>query len=75
MIQVYITLPFFNGNPTSSISTAQFEIAYGNKSGGGAYAFNSLVSNISPSSTIYGQYRTLVLEDENADFCIWRCNR
>ena len=64
---VYYTT-IFNGNPTSSLSTAQFEIAYGNKSGGGAYAFNSLVSNISPSSTIYGQYRTLVLEDENSDF-------
>jgi hypothetical protein len=59
----------FDLDPTSSLSKAQFEIAYGNKSGGGAAAFNqAAVPGVSPSSTIYGQYRTLVLEDENASF-------
>jgi hypothetical protein len=50
-------------------SQAQFEIAYGNETGGGALAYNQpAVPNVSPASTIYGQYRTLVLEDENGSF-------
>ena len=48
---------------------AQFEIAYGNSSGGGALAYNNNAApGVSPASTIFGQYRTLVLEDENASF-------
>ena len=48
---------------------AQFEIAYGQQNGGGALAYNQIANpNVSPASTIYGQYRTLVLEDENAQF-------
>ena len=59
----------FNTNPTGSSAKAQFEIAYGNSTGGGALAFNeSAAPGVSPASTIYGQYRTLVLEDENAAF-------
>jgi len=63
----YVTV--YDQNPTGSAAAAQFEIAYGNASGGGALAFNqNAAPGISPSSTIYGQYRTLVLEDENAGF-------
>ena len=63
----YITV--FDGNPTGSATSAQFEIAYGNESGGGALAFNNTANpGVSPASTIFGQYRTLVLEDENAGF-------
>ena len=59
----------FNINPSSSLSRAQFEIAYGNETGGGALAFNETAApGVSPASTIYGQYRTLVLEDENSNF-------
>jgi hypothetical protein len=59
----------FNTNPTGSSAKAQFEIAYGNSTGGGALAFNeSAAPGVSPASTIYGQYRTLVLEDENSSF-------
>lgn len=48
---------------------AQFEIAYGNASGGGTLDYNNgAAPGKSPSLTIYGQYRTLVLEDENAQF-------
>ena len=46
----------------------QFDIAYANSTGGGGLAFNSDVSNISPTATIYGQYRSMVLEDENSQF-------
>ena len=59
----------FNENPTGSNSSAQFEIAYANETGGGALAFNQIAApGVSPTSTIYGQYRTLVLEDEDAGF-------
>ena len=54
--------------PSGSNREAQFEIAYGNSTGGGGLAFNANVNNYSPTSTIYGQYRTLVLEDENSSF-------
>jgi hypothetical protein len=46
----------------------EFAIAYGNKEGSGSEAFDSAVVGKSPSSTNYGQYRNLVLGDENADF-------
>ena len=46
----------------------QFSIAYGEKNGNGSTVYNSAVSGKSPSSTIYGQYRSLVLGDEDKDF-------
>jgi hypothetical protein len=46
----------------------QFDIAYGNMKGSGSTAFNNTYPNLSPSSTIYGQYRTMILEDENSSF-------
>ncbi len=46
----------------------QFDIAYGNMLGSGSTAFNTTYPNLSPSSTIYGQYRTMILEDENSSF-------
>jgi len=52
-------------DPTAA---TQFSIAYGNKNGGGGVRFDGSVPNKTPTSTIYGQYRTLVLEDENANF-------
>jgi len=59
----------FNQDPISSSAQAQFEIAYGNKNGSGSLAFNNVAApGVSPASTIYGQYRTLVLEDENSGF-------
>jgi hypothetical protein len=65
---VYYTT-VFNENPTGSNSQAQFEIAYGNQLGGGTLSYNQTVApGVSPSTTIYGQYRTLVLEDENSSF-------
>ena len=47
-------------------STPQFDIAYGDKTSGGGVYFNDAVPGKSTTSTIYGQYRTLVLEDEEA---------
>tara|TARA_R110000737_G_scaffold176692_1_gene201670 strand:- start:2030 stop:3088 length:1059 start_codon:yes stop_codon:yes gene_type:complete len=54
---------------SNSISAAvQFQIAYANKNGGGGVNFDSSVPFVSPTTTIYGQYRTLILEDENSAF-------
>jgi hypothetical protein len=59
----------YNSVSTEAGSRAQFEIAYGNETGGGQLAYNqAAVPNVSRASTIYGQYRTLVLEDENSSF-------
>jgi hypothetical protein len=49
-------------------SRVQFAVAYGDKKGSGSLAFNNNVPGKAPSSTIYGQYRNLVLGDEDADF-------
>lgn len=54
----------------SSLSNAevQFDIAYGDKLGSGSVYYDPAVPFVSPTRTIYGQYRNLVLGDENADF-------
>lgn len=54
----------------SSLTTAavQFAIAYGNKLGSGSVYFNPLVPGVSPTRTVYGQYRNLIYGDENASF-------
>jgi hypothetical protein len=54
----------------SSDATAavQFSIAYADSTGGGTLDYDASVSGKSPSRSIFGQYRTLVLEDENSSF-------
>lgn len=54
----------------SNLSSAavQFAIAYGNKNGSGSANYNDLVPGVSPTRTIYGQYRNLIYGDENASF-------
>ena len=66
----YYTTVFNNsGDDAAAPAVAPFEVAYGNEIGGGALAYNQTANpGVSPTSTIYGQYRTLVLEDENAGF-------
>lgn len=53
---------------TEPSAEVQFDIAYANKQGSGSLVYNTNVSGSSPSSTLYGQYRSLVLEDENSAF-------
>lgn len=53
---------------TVSGSAVQFAIAYGNKLGSGSAYFNALVPGVSPTRTVYGQYRNLIYGDENANF-------
>lgn len=46
----------------------QFDIAYAHAQGLGATPYNSSYASKTPTSTLYGQYRTLLMEDENAKF-------
>jgi len=50
------------------IEEPQFSIAYGDANGSGSLLYNNIVSHNSPTSTIYGQYRSMILEDENSNF-------
>lgn len=54
----------------SSLTNAavQFAIAYGNINGSGSANYNDLIPGVSPTRTVYGQYRNLVYGDENAQF-------
>tara|TARA_B100001093_G_scaffold515266_1_gene591228 strand:- start:572 stop:1651 length:1080 start_codon:yes stop_codon:yes gene_type:complete len=64
---------YINVYQTASLddtAAVQFQIAYANKNGGGGVNFDSSVPFVSPTTTIYGQYRTLILEDENSNF-VW----
>ena len=49
-------------------AASQFEIAYCDSEGSGSLLYNSIVPGNSPSKTLYGQFRSLILEDENASF-------
>lgn len=49
-------------------AAVQFSIAYGNRKGSGSQNITSTENGKSPSSIVYGQYRTLVNGDENTDF-------
>ncbi len=53
---------------TASGSAVQFAIAYGNQYGSGSANFNDLVPGVSPTRTVYGQYRNLVYGSETAAF-------
>jgi hypothetical protein len=54
-----------SNNPSAEV---QFDIAFASKEGSGSLFYNNAVTGSSPSSTIYGQYRSLILEDENSEF-------
>lgn len=49
-------------------SAVQFAIAYGNKIGSGSANFNDLVPGVTPTRTVYGQYRNLIYGSETAEF-------
>ena len=58
----------YNQDPSGSGEEIQFTVGYANKDGKGSLLYNSAVAGKSPSDTIYGQYRTLILGDEESDF-------
>ncbi len=56
---------------TSSVldeAAIQFYIGYANALGSGSTPYDSAIPQYSPSSTRYGQWRNLILEDENSAF-------
>ena len=62
---------FLNVYQTSSTDTSaeiQFNISYGNKQGSGSLLYDSGINGLSPTRTIYGQFRNLIYGDENANF-------
>jgi len=63
-------LSIYHQDTTVSASTTevQFDIAYCDNLGSGSAYYNQGVVGRTPTLTNFGQYRTLVLEDENANF-------
>jgi hypothetical protein len=62
---------YLNVYQTSSTDTSaeiQFNIAYGDKYGSGSSLYDAGVPNLSPTRTVYGQFRNLIYGDENANF-------
>ena len=59
---------YYNVYDTADTENIQFSVAYGNEFGSGSLPYNAAVSGSTPTSTIYGQYRSLVLGDEESDF-------
>ena len=62
-------LAVYQASPSDSSAEVQFDIAFADRTGRGSLAYNSDVDNtLSPTRTLYGQYRTLLLEDKNSKF-------
>lgn len=62
-------LNIYNANPSITASAQiQFNITYGNKFGSGSLLYDPGVNGLSPTRTIYGQFRNLIYGDENTDF-------
>lgn len=60
----------YQSDPASSPNTSftQFAVAYCDDKGSGSRNFNDAVPGRTPTLSNFGQYRTLVLEDENSQF-------
>ena len=64
--QVYET--DVNTETYAKTAKVQFDLAYGNKVGSGSAPYNANVEGKTPTSTIYGQYRSLIYGDEDSEF-------
>ena len=64
--QYYISV--FQTASTEVSAEIQFDVAYCDKVGSGSEFLNNLVTGSTPTRTNFGQYRNLVLGDENASF-------
>ena len=58
----------YQTSSTRTDAAVQFDITYADIDGLGGEYYDSSITNRTPTSTIYGQYRTMILEDENASF-------
>lgn len=62
-------LNIYNANPsTDSSAEVQFNISYGDANGSGSLLYNAGVNGLSPSRTVYGQFRNLIYGEENTQF-------
>jgi hypothetical protein len=59
---------FLNIFDTAATSSLQFSIQYGHLEGSGSIDINTSVSDITPTRINYGQYRSLIYNDENSSF-------
>ena len=53
---------------TAASQEIQFAVAYANKLGSGSALYDAGISGSSYSSTVYGQFRTLINGDEDTNF-------
>lgn len=58
----------YNTGSEVANSAIQFSVAHGNKLGLGAPLYDTSVTGKSYSSTVYGQFRTLIFGDEDTNF-------
>jgi hypothetical protein len=68
---------YYSVYQTSSLESnaaVQFDIAYADSLGSGSVLYNNAVPENSPTKTIYGQYRSMILEDENSSFTFGQGN-
>jgi len=62
-------LNVYNNDPsTNSSSEIQFNISYGNAFGSGSLLYDPGINGLSPTRTVYGQWRNLIYGDENTQF-------
>jgi hypothetical protein len=61
-------LSVYQTSSTEDAAAVQFNVVYCDPAGSGSSLYNSMVPGNSPTKTVYGQYRTLILEDENSNF-------
>ena len=61
-------LSVFNTGSALSDAAVQFSIAYADEKGSGSAFYNTAVEGKTPSLSIYGQHRALILEDETKSF-------
>jgi hypothetical protein len=58
----------YEANINTSAAVQQFAIAFGDKNGRSANPYTANIAGKSSTSTVYGQYRSLVFGDEDTDF-------
>ena len=61
-------LNIYQTQSTLPEAEVQFNISYGNSTGLGSLLYDAGIPNLSPTRTIYGQFRNLIYGDENATF-------
>jgi len=61
-------LSVYQTSSTLTSAQVQFDVVYADLLGSGSELYNSAVPQNSYTKTMYGQYRSLILEDENSSF-------